>query len=99
MGLVSLTPPEKGASIFSGPKQCQHFPQNGFSSGAQLTLCKKSKIGNRNGYCVLKDSGPPALFALLYPGGARFLMSEVPLYTSWSLGSVGPLRARLKEYM
>jgi hypothetical protein len=33
----------------------------------QLTLCKKSKIGNRDGYCVLKDSGPPALLALLYP--------------------------------
>ena len=27
LGLVSLTPPENGASIFSGPKQCQHFPQ------------------------------------------------------------------------
>jgi hypothetical protein len=33
----------------------------------QLTLCNNAKIGNRNGYCALKDSSPPALFALLHP--------------------------------
>ena len=28
-GLVSLAPPENGASASAGPKQCQHFPQKG----------------------------------------------------------------------
>ena len=30
-------------------------------------MYKTSKIGNRNGHNVLKDSGPPALLALLFP--------------------------------